>query len=92
MEVAEREAEGPIDRAGHLQADGRRIQIGDLEMVTHVEAGIWHHDAARERRNGGFAVERMRSVDDQSRLDGLLGTTASPWIVTPCSWTFGRLR
>ena len=52
--------------------DGRRVERGNLEMIAHVKAGAWHHDAADQRRDRGFAVERMRSMDDQPGINGLL--------------------
>jgi hypothetical protein len=41
-------------------------------MVSYVEVRIRHHDAAEQRRDGGFAVQWVRAVHDQPRLDGPL--------------------
>ena len=38
-------------------------------MVAYIEAGVGHHDAADQRGKGRLAIQRMRAVNDQARVD-----------------------
>src|SRR5262245_19957653 len=72
MEVLQRKAEWTVDLASNLEAKRFCVQARNREMVAHIEARMRHHDHAGESGDRGFAVERIRAVDDQARLDGLL--------------------
>lgn len=74
VQVAQAEAQGAIDQPVDCEPKGRRFEVGDLEVVANVKARIRHDDAAEECRQRGFAVERVRAVDDQTRVDRLLAS------------------
>src|SRR6266545_7919269 len=59
VEIAHAQAQWPLHEAANRERYVRRVDRGNLEMVAHVKAGVWHHHAADQRRNRRFAVERM---------------------------------
>src|SRR5262245_49704891 len=63
VQVTQTETERPIDLAADLQPERLRIEPGHLKMIAHVKARIRHDDAADERGERRFAVERVRSMD-----------------------------
>ena len=51
------------------------VEIGDREVVAHVEARGRHDDAADQLGQRRLAVERMGAVDDQARRRSRPGTS-----------------
>jgi hypothetical protein len=72
LQVAQAEAQRPLDEARHAEAELGSIEDRNLKMIANVEPCVRHHDAAEEARNRRFAVERMRPMHDEAGGDRLL--------------------
>ena len=60
-------AERPLDQAAHAEPEVGGVEIGDREVVPHVEPRGRHDHAADQLGKRGLAVERMRPVDHAGR-------------------------
>src|SRR4029077_15535805 len=71
-EIAQAEGERTVHQPAHTQAPDGGIEIWNLKMVAYIKAGVRHHDPADEGGKGRLAIQRMRTMNEQSRVDGPL--------------------
>ena len=71
-EVPQAQAQRSLDKTADPEPPGRGVEHRDLKVVAHVEVRVGHHDTPDQRGDRGLAVQRMRAMHDEARVDRML--------------------